>query len=180
MQGYLALPSPWQGAAFGPIDAASLALNDAVFGVALGIGLIIALSFIFGEQKSLMFAFSALFIALFLGYSFKAFFQEPRPCKASFAKIPCPDDYALPSLHALLAFTAAIVFVGSRSFPFYLIFALFVAFSRVYLGVHTPMQVAASLPLAFFACVLAELMFLSLGWEIPRSVHIKRKAEGLA
>ena len=55
-------------------------------------------------------------------------------------------------------------------------YALFIAFSRVYLGVHTISQVAAGLALAFFACVLAELAFRMMKWEVPQAIHIKHAA----
>lgn len=156
-----------------PVRFASIMLNDAVIGAAIAILLVLVLSWRFGEQRSLPFLACAIVVALLLGFSFKAFLQEPRPCIAAPGKISCPQDFSLPSLHALLAFTLAIVFLGERSFPIYFLFALFVAFSRVYLGVHTGMQVAAGLALAFFACVLAEIIFKRQKWALPRTLHIR-------
>ncbi len=156
-----------------PVKAASIALNDPFLGAALAMSLIIAVSYFCRETKKLPYLFCALAIALMLGFSFKTLLQEPRPCIATPGKIPCPLDFSLPSLHALLAFTLAIVSIGNRSFPIYLLFALFVAFSRVYLGVHTITQVAAGLALAFFACVLCELAWKEMKWEVPRMVHIR-------
>lgn len=161
------------------VVAASLALNNLYSGIAIGIALILALSFCFQEQRKLPYLAFALVIALLLGYGFKAFLQVERPCTETPGKIPCPLDFSLPSIHALIAFTLAIVAVGNRSFPFYLLFALFVAFSRVYLGVHTIPQVMAGLALAFFACVLAEIIWRREGWELPTGVCLAHDARGL-
>ena len=160
-----------------PVRALSIALNDVAIGALLSLALILALTWHYREQRMLPYLFCALALALILGFAFKTFLQEPRPCIAVPGKIPCPLDFSLPSLHALLAFTLVVVSLGNRSFPFYLLFALFVAFSRVYLGVHTISQVAAGLALAFFACVLCELLWKAKKWEVPRAVHIKHDSD---
>lgn len=156
-----------------PVKLASIALNDVWVGMALTLLFMLAVLFYNREQRELPFLFCALAIALLLGFSFKTLLQEPRPCVEVPGKVPCPQDFSLPSLHALLAFTLAIVSLGNRSFPVFLLYALFVAFSRVYLGVHTIAQVAAGLALAFFACVLCELLFRKMKWELPRTVHMR-------
>ena len=160
-----------------PVRFASIMLNDVAIGAAFSLLLILVVLYYYKEQRELPFLFCALAIALLLGFSFKTLLQEPRPCVAVPGKIPCPLDFSLPSLHALLAFTLAIVSIGNRSFPIFLLYALFVAFSRVYLGVHTISQVAAGLSLAFLACVLCELVFRRMKWELPRTVHIRHDSD---
>lgn len=150
----------------------SILLNDPATAFVFSAMLVTATSFIFREQKRLPFLASAVVLALMLGFSFKSFLQEARPCASAPSKIPCPTDYSLPSMHALLAFTIAIIAIGTRSFPIYLLYALFIAFSRVYLGVHTVTEVAAGLALAFFACVLSELIFRMAALEVPQVVHM--------
>lgn len=158
---------------------ASVALNDATFATLFSIALILVVTWRFKEWHRLPFVLTALALALLLGVGMKAFLQEPRPCMETPGKILCPLDFSLPSLHALLTFTLAISAVGNRSFAIYLIYALFTAFSRVYLGVHTITQVAAGLALAFFACVLAEMLWRALKLSIPKEVHISHTATKL-
>ena len=161
------------------VRAASVALNDTAFAVLFTISLVLVLTYIFKEQKLLPFMVVAVAIALLLGVSFKAFLQEERPCVETPGKIPCPLDFSLPSIHSLITFTIAIVAIGNRSFAFYLIYALFTAFSRVYLGVHTITEVAAGLALAFLACVLCEMLWRHLKLPLPPGVHIKHSAARL-
>lgn len=156
-----------------PVREASILLDNTAFGLLFSAALILVVSWLFRENRKLAFLFSALAIAFLLGFFFKPFLQEGRPCLSAPSKIPCPPDYSLPSMHALLAFTLAVVSIGSRSFAIYLLYALFVAFSRVYLGVHLISEVAAGLALAFFACVLTELAWKAAKLEIPRVVHLK-------
>ncbi|MFA6907421.1 MAG: phosphatase PAP2 family protein [Candidatus Micrarchaeia archaeon] len=158
---------------------ASIALNDTAFAVLFSASLILCLTYIFKEQKLLPFMVAAVAIALLLGVSFKLFLQEERPCVETPGKIPCPLDFSLPSLHSLLTFTVAIVAIGNRSFAFYLIYALFAAFSRVYLGVHTVTEVAAGLALAFLACVLCEMLWHALKLPLPSGVRIRHSAARL-
>ena len=158
---------------------ASVALNDTAFAIFFSAALILALTYLFKEQKLLPFMVAAVAIALLLGVSFKLFLQEERPCVETPGKIPCPLDFSLPSIHSLLTFTIAIVAVGNRSFAFYLIYALFTAFSRVYLGVHTITEVAAGLALAFLACVLCEMLWRALKVPLPPGIHIKHSAARL-
>ncbi len=158
---------------------ASIALNDTAFAILFTALLILVLTYIFKEQKLLPFLVAAVAIALLLGVSFKLFLQEERPCVETPGKIPCPLDFSLPSLHSLLTFTIAIVAIGNRSFAFYLIYALFTAFSRVYLGVHTITEVAAGLALAFLACVLCEMLWHALKLPIPQGIHLRHSAARL-
>ena len=163
----------------GPVRDASILLNNTAFAVVFSIALVLVLSYIFKEEKRLTFMACTIVIALLLGMGFKAFLQEPRPCVETPGKIPCPLDFSLPSIHALLTFTLVILAVGNSSFAIYLIFALFTAFSRVYLGVHTITEVMAGLALAFFACVLAEIFWRKMKWELPSQVHIRHDVHRL-
>ena len=162
-----------------PVREASIFLNDPVTGVLFFAALVLVLSYAFREQKKLPFIMSAIIVALILGVAFKSFLQEPRPCVSIPGKVICPLDFALPSIHTLLAFTLVILAVGNRSFAIYLIFALFTAFSRVYLGVHTISEVAAGLAMAFFACVLNEIIWKKMLWKIPPEIQLRHDSARL-
>ena len=64
----------------------------------------------------------------------------------------------MPSGHAAIAFTLMIAFIGKRPFPFYWAFALLVAYTRFYLGVHTFEDLAAALVLAPVAYQSADII----------------------
>jgi undecaprenyl-diphosphatase len=155
---------------------ASVALGNAAFVVLFSAALVLAVSYAFKEQKRLAYLLIAVLVALAMGSLLKILVAEERPCLLAPGKIECPSDYALPSLHALLAFTLVIASVGNRSFLIYLPYALFVAFSRVYLGVHTLHQVEAGLALAFLACVATEIIWKNLRWELPDGIMLRHGA----
>ena len=67
------------------------------------------------------------------------------------SKIPCPQDYALPSTHAAAAFALAVSLLGTSLYFPALFFALFVSFSRIYIGVHTLADVSGGLAIALLA-----------------------------
>ena len=162
-----------------PVRDASIFLNDPAAGFAFSALLVLLLSLIFREQRKIPYILVAVAVALLLGMAFKALLQEPRPCLENPGKIPCALDFALPSIHALLAFTLVVLSVGNRSFAVYLVFALFIAFSRVYLGVHTISEVAAGLAMAFFACVINEIIWKKMEREIPGEVNLRHDSARL-
>lgn len=101
----------------------------------------------------------AMALAVILGTAVKDLVHIDRPCVTVPAKIACPDSYSFPSGHTLLTFTVALAFLNKKEFPFYLAFAVFVAFTRIYLGVHSFEDVAGSMALAPFVYYLADSMW---------------------
>ncbi|GAA4386042.1 hypothetical protein GCM10023088_56360 [Actinomadura verrucosospora] len=80
----------------------------------------------------------------------KSFIQEERPCRAvagavHIAACPAPGDWSFPSNHATIAAAsaAAIVVAWRALAPLVLPLAALMAFSRVFVGVHYPHDVAA-------------------------------------
>ena len=163
-----------------PLRESSLLLHEPATALAFSLALVIAASLAFREWKALPYMASAVALALVLGFAFQLLIQEARPCATVPGRIPCPPGFSLPSIHSLLAFTLAISALGNRSFPLYLAFAAFVAFSRVYLGVHAPAEAFAGLALAFFACVATEMLWKAAGWRVPNEIHIKHDLGKLA
>jgi len=64
-------------------------------------------------------------------------YAEPKPL------VPAPHDHAFPSGHAATSFAAATILTAAqpRWGPLWFLFALAVGFSRVYVGVHYPLDI---------------------------------------
>ncbi len=96
----------------------------------------------------------ALALALLLVPVLKSVYAQPRPCAN--LKVECEQDYGFPSAHAVVAFVFAAASVGSWLFFLFLPAAVFVAFSRVYLGVHSFEQVAGGVALGVVLFFVAD------------------------
>ncbi len=92
----------------------------------------------------------AVILATLIGAVLKEVIHTDRPCISDSAKIICPSSYSFPSGHTILVFTVALAFLNKKYFPFYLAYAIFVAFTRIYLGVHSLEDIAGSIALAPF------------------------------
>ncbi len=94
----------------------------------------------------------------------KPFFHRPRPCheNGTFIEqlrllVPCGSGYSFPSSHAVNNFALA-TFLGyyyRRWAWAYLLYASLMGFSRIVVGVHYPLDVAAG---AFFGIACALLL----------------------
>lgn len=77
-------------------------------------------------------------------------FERPRPCTTvhhALSLVPCTPDNAFPSDHALLAgaFAAGLFLLNRSLGTVAAVAAVYVAFGRVYIGMHHPGDVAAGL-----------------------------------
>jgi len=76
--------------------------------------------------------------AIILSFLLKIIIKRPRPFFEMFLPIINLPDYSFPSMHAVAAFAA--IPILDREFPrlrlFWVLFALLIAFSRIYLGLH--------------------------------------------
>ncbi len=119
------------------------------------VAIIIALT-VLGESRNdkrlkILVTFVAIMV---LCAAIKQGLAHPRPCTG---EDWCPTDYAFPSMHAAAAFMLMIAFLNRRSYPLYLLFALFVSFTRLNLGVHAFVDVAAALPIAVMGYYAVDL-----------------------
>ncbi len=108
-------------------------------------------------------AFCQVCLAMLLAFvindlALKPALHEPRPFQQDVqARVigPRPNDYSLPSGHSAASFAAAVAL--SRAWPggtaVWFALAAFVAFTRVYLGVHYPHDV-----------IVGALVGIACGW----------------
>lgn len=108
------------------------------------------------RKKKLLKIVLAVGLAVLLSTAIKELVKIERPCINKAWKIECPSTYSFPSGHTLIAFTIAIAFLNKPTFLFYLLYAVFIAFTRIYLGVHTFEDVAVSIALAPFVYYIAD------------------------
>jgi membrane-associated phospholipid phosphatase len=145
------------------ITAAALSINDPIVRMAgelldseaFFVGMLIAL-ILLGEgrnQKRKKIAVSVA-LAILCGYAVKWALAVERPCAG---ESWCPEGYSFPSLHATAAFALMIGFLNKKIFPALLLFALFTAFTRMNLGVHTFADIAAALPIAVISYYATDL-----------------------
>ena len=135
------------------LETIAMAIHNDIFYALL----VIAIAFM-GEQrkdKRLKIAFSLL-LTFLLVFGLKELLAVERPCM-DFES--CPEDYSFPSMHAAIAFTLMTAFMNKRSYALYLLFALFVSFTRLNLGVHTFYDIAAALPVALLSYYLATVVY---------------------
>ena len=117
-------------------------INDAI-----AYGLILIALLLIGEKrrdKRTQILFS-LVLAVLAALVIKQWMAVERPC---IGEDWCPSGYSFPSTHAVAAFTLMAGFIRSRNYPYYLLFAVFVAFTRLNLGVHFFQDIVAALPIA--------------------------------
>ncbi|MCX8198336.1 MAG: phosphatase PAP2 family protein [Candidatus Micrarchaeota archaeon] len=151
----------------------ALLFHDSLAGAIAGLGIVLLIARLFGEEKKIPFMLSSIAISIAVGLLLKPLFSQIRPCEFEPSTIPCPQDFAMPSSHSLAAFSLVFSSAGNRSFPAYLAFALLIAYSRLHLGVHSLEQVAAGAALALFAHFLTETAWKSAGWRIPEQVRLR-------
>ncbi|MFE4538895.1 phosphatase PAP2 family protein [Streptomyces scopuliridis] len=109
----------------------------------------------------------------------KSALTEERPCRAvagaGASLIPCPPvgDWSFPSNHATIAGAAAITLAVARPVLAYLTvpMALLMAFSRVFVGVHYPHDVAVGL---VFGGVVATVVVLAAARPVGALVGTMR------
>ena len=108
-------------------------------------------------------AAAAVFICIFVFLYIKSFFSRMRPYKKH-DKVPImypPDKHSFPSGHTMVGFAISFS-VGSYSFGSAILFytiASLIAFSRVYVGLHYPLDVICGIVLGSVIGILTNMAF---------------------
>lgn len=108
-------------------------------------------------------AAAAVFICIFVFLYIKSFFSRMRPYKKH-DKIPImypPDKHSFPSGHTMVGFAISFS-IGSYSFGSAILFytiASLIAFSRVYVGLHYPLDVICGIVLGSVIGMLTNMAF---------------------
>ncbi len=100
----------------------------------------------------------ALVLVAALTFTIKMAMGIERPC-VSLGLPYCPDEPSFPSIHAAVAFTLMISFLDKKQFPLFVIFALFISFSRLNLAVHSFRDIAGALPIALIAYYIVDVLW---------------------
>ena len=123
--------------------------NDNFLRVVYGLAIISIL--VFGKKRLLAVAIFSIFVLVLTDQSsstfLKPFFERLRPCKVMEVHllVGCGSGYSFPSSHAANIFGQAMFFgiLYRRLAKYLVIFAFLVGVSRVFVGVHYPLDVVA-------------------------------------
>ena len=132
-------------------------------------------------RKVLLLLFLVVTISDYLSSSIlKEYFQRIRPCtelEGVRLLVGCGGSYSFPSSHSTNIF-AAMVWLSlhyRRLTPLFLTIAVLVAYSRIYVGVHYPLDVVGG------ACLGTSVALLFIAFEtrvLPRLTRHYREGKG--
>ena len=124
---------------------------------------------------------TALLLALLVGgtdysnsFLFKHLFDRPRPCNALSGVhifVGCPRSLSFPSNHVANCFAAATLlsFSYRQGTPLFLLMAMVVGYSRVYVGEHYPLDVLGGILLGGFCALVIIVSWFKIGkWIIKK------------
>ncbi len=106
------------------------------------------------DERRMKILFS-LGLTLLVVLIFQSAIARERPCTGGEG---CPPTYSFPSLHAAMAFTLMSAAIRKDSYWLYLLFALFVSFTRLNLGMHYFIDIAGALPVGLLSYYATHLI----------------------
>ena len=134
--------------------------------------LALVLAAVYRRWGVLLLTVVAIALADWTATALKAIVDRPRPFvryPEPKVLVPRPHDASFPSGHAATSFAAATIlsFAFPKAAPAFLILAAAVAYSRVYVGVHYPLDVIAGAALGA-AVAIALLRLVRARRRLPR------------
>lgn len=117
------------------------------------------------KEKLIKIVFAVL-LAIVLSVAVKELVKSSRPCETLPSKIPCGEGYSFPSTHAIIVFTIMLSFLNKPVFILYFLYAIFVAFTRIYLGMHSFEDVVGSSAFAPFVYYITDQIWRKFGWNL--------------
>ena len=142
----------------GLLTYASLIINNDLIFLLIITALVLLIEKRDGKRAKI---FSAIILSAVFVVLIKSFMMAERPC-VSLGLEYCPESYSFPSMHATIAFTMMISFINKKSYWIFMIFALFVAFTRMVLAVHSFIDIAGALPVALITYYIIDVVGRSL------------------
>jgi len=110
----------------------------------------------------------ALLYALAIAWCLGSLFPHPRPFAINFGHqyLAHVADSSFPSDHGTVIFTFALAFIcwhRAWSGALLLVIGSAIAWSRIYLGVHWPMDMVGSMLVAMLSCLFAQIFWQIFG-----------------
>lgn len=111
------------------------------------------------EKKAFIFALIAIPVAIFLIKIIHLFIFEPRPFVTHNLTplFPYDPDASFPSRHASIAsaITFSYLYFKSKWSPLFLFFLLWIGVSRIYVGVHYPLDILGGIMVGLISLIIA-------------------------
>lgn len=133
------------------LDAVAHFLNNQPY-VAFGVLTLLCLAVFKNNRRVLILA---LLMSTLLTPLIKDYYAVARPCHGS---SECPDTFGFPSQHATMASAFATSSWGQWVNLILIPLAVFIGWTRLYLGVHTFVQVSAGMALGFLFAHLSQVI----------------------
>ncbi len=143
-----------------PITIIALLIDNDFFYLIFMLSLAFAIGRTWSERAKL---YVILLFSYLIAYAIKLIVAQSRPCDFIASKVACPSSYSFPSEHSTIAFSLT-AWVKDRNYWWiFLVLSSFIAFTRVYLAVHSTTDVMAGMVFG----TLITLLFIKIFQSIP-------------